>query len=35
MNYLKNANSELKLKTSVLKSVTSTLKSKLAGYGYN
>ena len=35
MNYLKNANSELKLKTSVLKSVTNTLKSKLAGYGYS
>jgi len=34
MNYLKNANTELKLKTSVLKSVTGTLKSKLAGFGY-
>ena len=34
MSYLKNANSELKLKTSVLKTVTSTLKSKLASYGY-
>jgi hypothetical protein len=34
MNYLKNTNSELKLKTSILETVTSTLKSKLASYGY-
>ena len=37
MTYLKNANSELKSKTStsILISVTNTLKSKLATYGYN
>jgi len=35
MSYLKNANSELKSKTSILISVTNTLKSKLATYGYN
>ena len=35
MSYLKNANSELKSKTSILTSVTNTLKSKLATYGYN
>ena len=33
MNYLKSANTELKLKTSVLKSVTNTLRSKLTNYG--
>ena len=33
MSYLKHTNTELKQKTSILKSVTDTLKTKLAGYG--
>ena len=33
MSYLKHTNTELKQKTSILKSVTDTLKTKLSGYG--
>jgi len=35
MQYLKQANVELKNKTSVLKSVTTTLKTKLASMNFN